>query len=212
MTIITAICASPPLPNPGMASVDLSLYMLFERLRINAQLKFVYLYSPEERNPSLSVEKTQQFNNWQQLPFLYECFRGRLSDIYKSDIVIFWGDFLHSRDYLYQVSKILKSTYHLKEDRALDEVYEHLYFNNAPKDVLSRCLLFGGTLIFNRVSDYQDKKYVCNLSNLLNSVNQIWMRDVYSFFSINRILNQSNSLNNCLGVDCSLLLKDEDIK
>lgn len=211
MTIITAISSCPPLPNPGMASVDLALYNLLRSVGLESSLKFVHLYTPEERNPNLSTEKKEQFKKWQKLPFKYECIRDQIDEVYKSDVIIFWGDFLHSRDYLYQVANIYTQIGIENELKSsVDRVLKYLYLSEASLDTLSKSLVFGGTLIFNRARDYLDTLYNTDLTRLFKNSSRVWVRDVYSSLRANRIIEKHDV--NSLGVDCSLLIKNEDLR
>src|SRR5262249_18351212 len=68
MPTVTAVCATPPLPNPGMATVDMALFCLFKRHGLPADLCFVRLYTPAERNPELSRARQREFDWRQALP------------------------------------------------------------------------------------------------------------------------------------------------
>lgn len=211
MSRAIAVCACPPLPNPGMASVDLALYKLFEKYFPNTELDLACLYLPLERNPDLSENKLEQFKSWHNLPFEYQSFRNQLDRIYEIDIIIFWGDFLHSRDYLYQVSQICQQIGAASNEvDAMNLVLDHFYLKNAPKNVMEKTILFGGTFIFNRAKDYLDKNYNQNLIHLLNNVKNVWMRDIYSSYKASSLLE--SNINSTLGTDCSMLLKKEDIE
>lgn len=211
MLKIAAICSCPPLPNPGMASVDLALYNLVKKLGLQENTKFYTLYSPDERNPNLTESKKNQFNRWQSLPFQYQSIRNQLPSIYKSDIILFWGDFLHSRDYLYQVADtFVQMGIENSIQKSTERIFEYLYLSKAPNDTLSRSFVFGGTLIFNRVQDYCDISYSSALSKLYKNANRVWMRDVYSSLRANKIIGKQGI--NTQGVDCSLLIDNEELK
>lgn len=211
MLKIAAICSCPPLPNPGMASVDLALYNLFKKLGLEKNIKFYTLYSPDERNPNLAESKKDQFKRWQKLPFQYQAIRNQLPNIYKSDIILFWGDFLHSRDYLCHVAETLFETgIEDSLQKSREKIFEYLYLSKAPKDTLSRSFIFGGTLIFNRIQDYRDISYSTALSKLYKNANRVWMRDVYSSLKANKIIGKKGVSTQ--GVDCALLIDNEELK
>jgi len=209
MNTITAVCASPPLPNPGMASVDLALYFFLRRNNLLKDANFVYFYSPLERNPELTADKLKQFNSWHNLPFEYTSFRDKLDEVYNSKLILYWGDFLHSRDYLYSVFQIYKQiSPSCTNEEVLKSIYKHFYLNGAPDNVFKKCILFGGTLLFNKERDYGDEQYSKNLYQLLRQSRNVWFRDVYSALKFKKVCTNRKSYG--LGVDAALLLRKED--
>jgi len=209
--IVTAVGASPPWPNPGMASVDLALHALFLRHRLPAELRFTRLYTPAERNPDITGARRERLERRQELPFQYGPLRGHLGEALAGGALIYWGDFFHSRDYLRQCAgTLIEIGAAAGEAEALAEVYRHFFLTEAPDEALSRALAFGGTLIFNRARDYQDLAYAGALERFLRGARGVWMRDVYSALRTAGPRGGESAL--CLGVDASLLLRDEDLE
>ena len=213
--IVTAVSACPPWPNPGMASVDLALHALFRRHRLPAELRFTRLYTPAERNPDITGPRRERLERRQELPFQYGPLRGHLGEELAGGALIYWGDFFHSRDYLRQCAgTLLEMGAAADEAGALREVYRCFFLSEAPEEALSRALAFGGTLIFNRARDYQDPGYARALERFVRGARGVWMRDVYSALRVARIRSgEGGSLSlGPLGVDASLLLRDEDLE
>jgi hypothetical protein len=164
-----------------MASVDLALHALFLRHRLPAELRFVQLYTPAERNPDITGPRRERLERRHELPFRYGPLRGHLEQACAGAALLYWGDFFHSRDYLRQCAgTLLQIGAATGEEEALREVYRHFFLAEAPAEALSRAVAFGGTMIFNRTRDYQDPTYAGALARLVRGARGIWMRDVYS--------------------------------
>lgn len=208
---VTAVSASPPWPNPGMASVDLSLYGLFLRHRLPARLRFAQLYTPAERNPDIVGSRQERLEKRHELPFSYHPLRDRLEEACAGAALVYWGDFFHSRDYLRQCAgTLLQIGAAESEAAALHAVYRHFLLIDAPAEALSRAIAFGGTLIFNRARDYQDRGYAEALARFVGGSRGVWMRDVYSALAVAKLRGVLGATP--LGVDASLLLRDEDLE
>ncbi|MCH9648206.1 MAG: hypothetical protein K0U98_08205 [Deltaproteobacteria bacterium] len=223
LPVITAITAPPPWPNAGMASVDLALYDLCRRHQLEAEVRFVQLYSSEERLPELPEPIRQDFLRRQRLPFAYTPFRDRLEELYASDVILYWGDFLHAFGYHSQVAAILVDLgLEPTLEAAAETVRQHFLLTEAPREALSRTLAFGGTLVFNRDRDYRHPDYGPALGRFVDASRRIWMRDVYSALRV-RELGDSHPGDSRpggsgqrnlsrpfpLGVDASLLLRQD---
>lgn len=209
MTTVTAVCAAPPWPNPGMASVDLAFPALLRRHGISADLRFVRLYSPAEWRAKGSAPYPESLERRQALPFEYGRLRGRSRSLEESDAIVYWGDFLHGFDYLNQTARSLVGMGAAPDlAEAAREVYRCLFLAEAPEEVLARSLAFGGTLVFNRERDYQNAGYRRQLERFVRGARGVWMRDVYSAL---RVSTLRGGRGFALGVDCSLLLRDEDV-
>src|SRR5687768_16876676 len=100
MARITVITAPPFWPNPGMASVDLAAHSVLRRLGLDADVQYLQLYSPSElhRHIGVTAPLRERLAARQQMPFSYGRLRDRLDAVEASHAVMFWGDFLHSRE------------------------------------------------------------------------------------------------------------------
>lgn len=206
MATITAVTASPPWPNPGMASVDLALPALLRRHGIAADLRLVRLYTPAEWRTGLP-ELEERLARLHAFPFEYGLLRGNAAALSESDAILYWGDFLHSFDYLHQMTATLVRIGAARnEAEAAREVYRSFYLADAPEEVLARAVAFGGTLVFNRARDYHNPEYARQLGRFVRGARGVWMRDVYSAL---RVADLRGSFS--LGVDCALLLRDGDL-
>ncbi|HKV10285.1 MAG TPA: hypothetical protein VJ725_19245, partial [Thermoanaerobaculia bacterium] len=206
MATITAVTASPPWPNPGMASVDLALPALLRHHDIRADLRLVRLYTPAEWRAGLPVPE-ERLAERDAFPFEYGLLRGNAAALLESDAILYWGDFLHSFDYLHQMTATLVRTGLARDEaEAAREVYRSFYLAEASEEVLARAVAFGGTLVFNRERDYHHPEYARQLGRFLRGARGVWMRDVYSAL---RVADFRGAFS--LGVDCALLLRDGDL-
>src|SRR5262249_6632642 len=80
MARLAAICAPQPLPNPGMAAVDMALSCFVKRALPEAALKVFRLFSLEERNPEMSPERRARFALQARLPIPAGPLLGRLDE------------------------------------------------------------------------------------------------------------------------------------
>lgn len=211
--MITAITAPPPWPNAGMASVDLALHDLCLRHELAVEVRFVQLYSSEERLPELPEPIRKDFRQRGKLPFAYTSFRNRLEELYASDVILYWGDFLQAFDYHSQVAAILLDLGLAPTSQgAAESVRQHFLLTGAPQETLNRTLAFGGTLVFNRDRDYRHPDYGPALGRFVDASRRIWMRDVYSALRVRELGDaglKTAGRSFPLGVDASLLLRQD---
>ncbi|HWZ22803.1 MAG TPA: hypothetical protein VNW06_09135, partial [Cytophagaceae bacterium] len=73
-----------------MHSVDLGAFSFFLKNKFNAHVRFCLLHDPEPELKDFLYE---------QLPFKYELFYEKLEDLYASDLIVYWGDFLQTFSY-----------------------------------------------------------------------------------------------------------------
>ncbi len=207
---VAVICATHPLPNPGMASVDLAMEAFRRRYRLPGVFEYYRLYSPEERNPETAPERWKRFREQSRLPIEYRSLRTNLAAVRSADAIVYWGDFLHSRDFLIQTAAVLNKigaspTIH----DAIRLVLQSLYLADDPDEVVGKAYLFGGTLLFNTARDYEDVDYSVHLTKLVRRAAGVWMRDDYSTAAARRLSGDSSRVQ--LGTDCALFLRREDL-
>lgn len=201
MKKINLICATPPSINLGMYSVDIAFEPMLSRNDIEASVEYYML----DNVPQFMLQDND-------LPHQYRCFRNRLDEVFDCDAIIFWGDF--HQGLKYQQSSVLERMLYNKIAKDASEAFEiiqsHYMFENAPEHALAKTILFGTTLILNDARDYNNIRYYKNLKRILGSCKEIMTRDAYSAIKISHIVQRYD--RSYLGVDCSLLLKDEDLE
>src|SRR4051794_30596011 len=104
---VAVICATHPLPNPGMSASDAAILAVRRRHRLNCCLEFYRLYTPEERNRETSPRRRDLFADLGRSQIQYRCLRSGFGSAVAADAVVYWGDFLHSRDFLVQTAGVL---------------------------------------------------------------------------------------------------------
>ena len=83
--------------------------------------------------------------------------RGRLEEIYESDVIHFWGDFTHMARHLNVTAKRLRRIGAAADVEAgLAQCYANLFLSEAPDEVLNKVVVFGETISFNNLSSYAD--------------------------------------------------------
>ena len=200
MKKISVICATPPDPNPGMLSVDLAFHALCRRHDLPAMVRHRCLEDPPDTLVS-------PFG----LPFRYESFKGDLESIYDSDLIVFWGDFLHAWSYhFFDVAmRLVNAGDFSQRADAMPLIHEHLMLSTAPPEVLDKTLIFGGTILPNDARHYVLDGYGPSAARLFAGSRRIWMRDTHSAAQIARARHDFERSYH--GVDCALLLHRDDI-
>lgn len=211
MPRISVICASAPKPNPGMSSVDLAFYAFSKRHGLDKYVTYYQLYTEDELHANKDKPVFDEIIRRQKLPFAYECFRDRINDIAASDVIVFWGDFLHMAHYQENVGKnLFKLGIVDSEEQGISLAKQHFFMTDADNSIFNKVIMFGSTLLFNRSIDYRDPDYGECIRRFLQSSHSVRVRDVYSAFKVSEI--RSDYGKSFLGMDCSLLLQDGDMQ
>jgi hypothetical protein len=191
---IAVICASPPGFNPGMDSVDRALVYLGQKHGFGGRLRFYRLYAAAHAG-----------GGGEETGIPYAILPATPDFFHAQGLVLYWGDFLHMRQYHETVARRL-----VREaacgDLAAAARRVRQVFLQAEEDpgTLARSLTFGGTLLFNTLWDEADPTYGAALERFLRSCRGAWFRDVYSAFKA--CLMRGSAEPGCLGVDCANLV------
>jgi hypothetical protein len=209
MPRISVICATAPRPNPGMASVDLGFHSFRRRHDLPEDVTYWQVQTAEELHQSSESDLRTEIRHREKLPFTYECMMERFDEALASDVILFWGDFLHMAHYQQVVGERLANTgavSGLPEGEALCRRY--LLLEGAPDEALAKSISFGTNLLFNVPGDLETDDYGRPAGRFLSGVRRIWMRDPFSALTVGRL--RGSSFADHLGLDCSLLLQPED--
>jgi hypothetical protein len=191
---LAVICASPPGINPGMESVDLALLQLAEKYGFRARLQFYRLYPAQAASRSTEAGGI----SYSTIPSGDDFFKSKQA-------VIYWGDFLHMRQYHETVArKLVASHIYDNLDQAQARVRQVLLQSDQKVEILAKTLAFGGTLLFNTIQDEIYEPYLAALERFLKLCKAVWFRDVYSALKACQI--RGTFQPDCLGVDCACLL------
>ncbi len=197
---IAVICASAPGANTGMESVDLALLELAEKYGFRDQIKFYRLY-PAPITPGIVNSSRISYST---IPSGAEFFQSQQA-------IIYWGDFLHMRQYQEAVARKLVAA-GLSDNlaEAGTRVRQVFLQTGQQVEVLERTLAFGGTLLFNTIQDELQEPYRAALERFLKLSKGVWFRDVYSALKACHI--RGTFQPDCLGVDCAALLDPDHLR
>ena len=96
----------------------------------------------------------------------------RLQD---SDLILYWGDFQHTLSYRNAVTnQLVEQGICSSSDEALERVRKFLFLAGSEPELLSKTVLYGGTLLFNQADNNGDEVYAADLQRLLRSARRVW--------------------------------------
>ncbi|MCS0605364.1 polysaccharide pyruvyl transferase family protein [Streptomyces sp. LP11] len=161
--------------NTGMLTVDLAFDSLRRRMATAVEPTWYTLHPPETVPLRPYIHPTD-------LPFRFRPLAPHLAELDDHDAVVFWGDFLHTRHYLAQDATNRLLDFGMAEDRdgARALLERTLLLADQPESLLSRTLSYGGTILHNTQSDYEDKQYGPLFTRLMTRSHRVWMRDPLS--------------------------------
>lgn len=200
---ITAITAdNTGYANAGMVTVDLAFESIRKRLGRDVGVEWFTMHLP-------SVGRMRGYLSEDDLPFTLQ----RLEDPGSSPdtIRVIWGDFLQARHYLEQDATIRLLEHGRVTDRAeaRDLLHRLLLLRDEPTQSLRRTVLYGGTLLHQTQSDYQDSGYSHAFSRLVAECHSIWLRDPISVAKARQFRAADRPPQ--FGADAALLLDAEEI-
>lgn len=190
--------------NPGMLTVDLAFDAMRKRLGHGVNVSWYSILHP-------AVLPTRGYVDERELPFQLKSISNNLHEVYEHDSVVFWGDFLHARHYIEQDATMGLVKFGVAADRdgARQLLYRSLFLRDAPDEVLSRTVLYGGTVLHNSQADYVDKDYNSAFTRLITKSRAVWMREPLSAAKIAHL--RPNDVRSHFGTDAALLLRPGDL-
>ncbi|EST19242.1 polysaccharide pyruvyl transferase family protein [Streptomyces roseochromogenus] len=190
--------------NTGMLTVDLAFQSLRRRLGNEIDATW-YTLHPPETVPLRACARGTGF------PFRFHALTEHLDSLRDHDAVVFWGDFLHTRHYLAQDATNRLLDFGIAEDpdaaRAL--LHRALLLADQPDELLARTLSYGGTILHNTQSDYEDKEYGPLFSRLMRRSHRVWVRDPLSAAKVAHL--RGDRTTDCFGSDAALLSRPGDL-
>jgi hypothetical protein len=188
-----------------MHIVDFAVQAFFSRHGLSTDLTRYLLYLPEELAMAGVGGSSDNF----QLPFSYRSLRGSEVELDASKIILFWGDFLHSRHYRSSVARILVRSLIAADVReGEDLVDKYLFFRDLPDSILEKTILFGECLLPDDGAAQADDAYDALLQRLVNKAAAIWTRDISSAMRVAHIKGDYRTSH--AGIDCALLMRRDD--
>ncbi|MFD6170496.1 polysaccharide pyruvyl transferase family protein [Streptomyces coeruleorubidus] len=190
--------------NTGMLTVDLAFESLRRRMTPEIDATWYTLHTPETVPLRECARDTD-------LPFRFHPLAEHLDTLRDQDAVVFWGDFLHTRHYLEQDATNRLLDFGFAEDRgaAQNLLNRTLLFADQPDELLARTLSYGGTILHNAQSDYEDKEYGPLFSRLVTRSRRVWVRDPLSAAKIAHL--RRDRTTDHFGSDAALLSRPGDL-
>ncbi len=192
---IAIVCALLAGRNTGMFTVDRAAFEYFAQFLSISEVTFYVL-----GDPACAGFKPDE------LGFSYVSLKDHAEDFFASDLIIYWGDFVHARSYWEADLLIWLVNQGLADHKgaAADLVYRLLMLENASDEVLRRVVIFGGTIMTNTASQLTDKRYRRALDRLLTLAAGVFFRDSVSSAYAAQLRGEQATQ----GSDCALLLSD----
>jgi hypothetical protein len=190
--------------NTGMLTVDLAFETLRRRMGPGIDPTWYTLHTPETV-PLRAAARGTEF------PFRFRSLPEHLDELRDHDAVVFWGDFLHTRHYMAQDATNRLTDFGIAEDRdaARTLLQRTLLLADQPDELLARTLSYGGTILHNSQSDYEDKEFGPLFTRLMTRSHRVWMRDPLSAAKI--ALLRGDRTNEYFASDAALLSRPGDL-
>lgn len=190
--------------NTGMVTVDLAFESLRRRMGDGIDASWYTLHPPETVELRPCARGTD-------FPFRFRSLIDRVDEVRDHDAVVFWGDFLHTRHYLAQDATNRLLDFGFAADRAAARAILNrtLLLADQPDDVLARTLSYGGTILHNSQSDYEDKEFGPLFQRLVTRSHRMWMRDPISASRVAHFRGEPTTEH--WGSDAALLSRPGDL-
>jgi hypothetical protein len=193
--------------NTGMLTVDLAFESLRRRMTPEVDATWYTLHTPE-------TVPLRECARGTDLPFRFHPLAEHVDSLRDHDAVVFWGDFLHTRHYLEQDATNRLLDFGFAEDRAAARnlLNRTLLFADQPDELLARTLSYGGTILHNSQSDYEDfedKEYGPLFARLVTRSRRVWVRDPLSAAKIAHL--RGDRTTDYFGSDAALLSRPGDL-
>ncbi len=204
MKQLTVICATPPNPNPGMATVDLGFAAMARRAGWPLPIRYVQVVGRDEvrRHRTPGIKEAAMAALQHGLDYAVERDPDRL---FGDGAVVFWGDFLHQRVYQQRMAEhLVRVGMYDSVEPAVTLMRRLFLMEGCDAAALGRAVLFGSTLLYNRRLDLRDAAYRTALERLLNGAAGTWFRDAISAAAVERVRGWAGSHH--LGIDAALLM------
>ncbi len=191
MKKIAAICATPRLLNTGMLCVDESLFLLLDNLDLVKSTSFYCFDRPDYLRSYDSSISYQHISNL-----------GALADY---DLIILWGDFIITRDWINTICDLLSKELQLPFDEVRSSVEQKVLLKNQSNDCFKRTIVFGQSLMVDGREIFDEKEYIEPLRKLISKARLARFRDPISAYRAGII--SGKPVGNFTGMDAALLLQ-----
>ncbi|CAK7287764.1 polysaccharide pyruvyl transferase family protein [Streptomyces misionensis] len=190
--------------NTGMLTVDLAFETMRRRMGGGIEADWYTLHAPETVALRPGARGTA-------FPFRFRSLIDEVDGLREHDAVVFWGDFLHARHYLAQDATNRLLDFGFAADRAAARALLNrtLLLADQPDELLSRTVSYGGTILHNTQSDYDDKEYGPLFTRLMTRSRRVWVRDPLSAAKLAQL--RGDRATDHFGSDAALLNRPGDL-
>lgn len=180
-----------------MYTVDLSAYTYFKERYPQHEINY-YALGPLAKLGYSDSETHQQY-----LPL-----QDHIDSVRQADLIVFWGDFLHSKPYWEAdlVRWLIKESVCADRAAAIDVIYRAFMLEDASDDILRKVVVFGSTIITVGAAELRDSRYNSALRRLISLAGGVHFRDALSQMKASPLRGDGT----VLGSDCALQLTRDD--
>lgn len=200
--------------NTGMTTVELAAKAAFRRLAPDAALTFYSIVPPnpegDRRWMMMDLGQVHRSAREIEAHFRHRPLFEHGAQAFASDLIVYWGDFLQARHYVEdEAAGRLRALYGLSAEQARSFAYHALLQSDAAPETRHKTVVFGSSLLYNRVADYVAGEYGQALRRLLRTSKLSAFRDP---LSAQRAAHLSGDYaTNHLGIDPAFLLEPGDL-
>lgn len=200
--------------NTGMTTVELAAKAVLRRLAPGAALNFYSIIPPnpegDRRWMMMDLGQVHRSAREIEAHFRHRPLFEHCEEAFASDLVVYWGDFLQARHYVEdEAAGRLCALYGLTADQARSFAYHALLQTDAAPETRHKTVVFGSSLLYNRVADYAAVEYGESLRSLLRATKLSAFRDPLSAQRAAHVAG--DYVSNYLGTDPAFLLEPGDL-
>lgn len=189
---VAVICAFNPNLNTGMCTVDRSAKRFFSQVP-GADVTYLVLGDTGRINAG-DPELDELYRPLQEDPAFPEGY----------DLIVFWGDFIHS--YVYRNedlrSRLKRDGIAETDEEVRDLANRYLLLEDADDETLSKVVIIGSTTIADDLEAVQDEAYLAGMRRLISKAALVRFRDPVSAFRMGHVSRRRDSL---AGTDTAFL-------
>ena len=193
---IAVITAPPPGFNPGMLVSELAARAFCERNGLAEATTYFRVVSIDERMAHRDEDARRTALARCDVGMRFERLDG--TDSLAGSRPLYWGDFLHMRQYLETISRI-----RARSGRG-GSAEEILLLAGAKPELVAKAVSLGTTLLFNTASDLVDPAYGPQLAAFARGARAILVRDVVSAGQLADLTERPQ--DSFLGIDAAQLV------
>ena len=200
--------------NTGMTTVELAAKAVFRRLAPDAALRYYSVVAPnpagDRRWMMMDLGQVHRSARGIEAHFRHRPLFEHCEEAFASDLIVYWGDFLQARHYVEdEAAGRLCALHGLSAEQARSFAYRALLQSDAAPAIRQKTVVFGSSLLYNRVADYVGGEYSQALRRLLRTSKLSAFRDPLSAQRAAHLTG--DYATNHLGIDPAFLLEPGDL-